>query len=544
MCRALRSCLIAAVLVFFTTPSAPAEDATPSETAALQAYREGEFSAAAQLYTKALSETDDAAHRAHLHVYIAWTLFALGREPEVDTHLQAAFVEYPELTIAPDYYTQEFLELFEKARRRVANQAHEGALHSGDLETTLVEIQRSIDSKSGLDGALADVDRLLASFPLDGRLLPLKVQILRLLGRNDQADEILRSYGGSLGEEGVGGRLSIPDLILRANALLGSGDVYASLELLREAVSRQPSNVAALELMAEAAQRAARWQEAEFALKSALGLQPDNIGLRLRLGEVFLAMGDASAARDVFRELTERFPHSDRAWAALGLIDARLGNTERALKALAQALHENPLLPEVQLGYGELLLANRQYSEALEALRAASNLLQSDPQVEARLGQVKLATSQPEAALGHLRSAVAGGFRPRDVQRSLAMALVETGNLSEAERVMADAGPDDTVDHALLEGMLLLRRGNLEEAEARLRRVAEQRPTDVEVLNALAAAVYQQGRYSEALILLERAVGLAPQSEPLEANRLLAAAAKAAQELGEGARTVRPAPSS
>ena len=80
--------------------------------------------------------------------------------------------------------------------------------------------------------------------------------------------------------------LSIPDLILRANRLLDEGDVETAFGLLREAVSRQPSNVAALELMAEAAVRTGRWQDAEFALKTALGLQPDNLNLKLRLHQI------------------------------------------------------------------------------------------------------------------------------------------------------------------------------------------------------------------------------------------------------------------
>ena len=46
------------------------QEVTPSEEAAIQAYREGSFSRAVQLYTKALSETDDANHRARLQVQI------------------------------------------------------------------------------------------------------------------------------------------------------------------------------------------------------------------------------------------------------------------------------------------------------------------------------------------------------------------------------------------------------------------------------------------------------------------------------------------
>ena len=108
-----------ALVVFTLLPqAAAAQEVTPSEAAALQAYREGSFSRAVQLYTTALSETDDPSHRARLHVNAAWTLFALGREDEVNTHLRAALLEDPDLNLVPDYYTQEFMDLFEAARRQ------------------------------------------------------------------------------------------------------------------------------------------------------------------------------------------------------------------------------------------------------------------------------------------------------------------------------------------------------------------------------------------------------------------------------------------
>lgn len=521
---------------------ASAQEMTPSEAAALQAYREGSFSRAVQLYTAALSETDDPTHRARLHVNAAWTLFALGREDEVNTHLRAALLEDPELNLVPDYYTQEFMDLFEAARRQEFAPTHmTPATPPPDLEATVASISDRLESGEDLDGALADVERLLAAYPQDGRLLPLKVDLLRHLGRTEEADEILRTYGATYGELSAD-RLSIPDLILRANRLLDEGDVETAFQLLREAVSRQPTNVAALELMAEAALRSGRWQDAEFALKSALSLQPDNINLQLRLGGVYLAKNDASAARDVFQGLTDRYPHSDRAWAALGLLDARLGNSERALRELEQALAENPLLPEVQLTYGELLLIQGDLEGALQALEAASNLLRNDAQVDARLGQAYLALGRNEDALVRLRSAVQGGFRPFDVQRSLVVALVANERFAEAERMLEDIPLDDNGDTSVARGFLLIEQARYTEAEQILSQVVTIRPSDPAVLNLLAVSLYRQGRYQEALTLLDRAHELAPSGDTIEQNLTRAQGARAAEVLAEEARAVRPSP--
>lgn len=514
-----------------------AQDATPSEELALQAYRQGSFSRAVQLYTQALSETDDSAHRARLHISIAWTLFALGREDEVQTHLRAAFLEDPELAIARDYYTQEFLELCERTRAQVLTNADAGGAPAPELEATIASVNQRLESNSDLEGALADVDRLLQTAPQDARLLPLKAELLRRLGREDEVSD-LYAGGYPTGSEPAVTQLSIPELILRANRLLDSGDVETSLELLREAVARQPNNVAGLELMAEAAQRAARWQEAEFALKSALGLQPDNLGLRLRLGEVYLAKDDPSAARDVFRQLSESFPHSDRAWAALGLIDAKLGNVDRAQTELETALGENPLLPEVQLAYGELLLKNGKVEPALEALRAAANLLHDDPQVSARLGQAQLAAGSSALALERLRAGVDGGFKPPDVGLALALALVLQDFDAEAQRQLESLPPDPRKDGDVVRALLALERGAAAEAETWARPITELRPTDPKVLNLLAAALYRQASYGDAVELLSRAAELAPDDQGIAHNLQLARAAKAAVELAASARPI------
>lgn len=541
--RALSRHLAIAALLAAAASVALAEGPTPSEEQALQAYRQGSFSKAVQLYTTALSETGEPSHRAQLHVRIAWTLFALGREAEVGTHLQAALVEDPNLTLVPDYYTQDFLDLFAKARKSAAEVAQQSPpAPPPDLEATLASVNARLASGRDLEAALADVNRLVIAFPQDQRLLPVRLDVLRALGR--PLDEPLEAQPpGSLGVDPLIGLASVPDLILRANRLLDDGDVNTSLELLREAVSRQPSNVAALELMAEAARRAARWQEAEFALKSALALQPDNIGLQLRLGEVSLAMGDASAARDTFQQLTLRFPHSDRAWASLGLLDARLGSRDRALGELENALRENPLLPEVQLAHGELLLTSGRVPAALESLRAAANLLHDDPQLEARLGQSLLASGSWEDGLKHLRAAVAGKFAPPDVLRSLALALVQTGSVAEAGRVIEPLpSPDPSGDTDLIRALALIEGGKLPEAEAVVSRLAESRGADPMILNLLAVATYRQARYAEAVTVLERAHDLGPQDAAVATNLAVARTAAAAQRLLDEARALPAAP--
>ena len=526
-----RTVAVGVCIALFGIGAASAQETTPSEDAAVQAYRQGSFSKAVTLYTRALSETEDAEHRARLHINIGWTLFALGRTDEVNTHLNAALVEYPALSLIPDYYTEEFLELFEKARRRVIDGEIDDGPPAPDLEATLESIDGRITQGTDLEAALADIDLLLGSYPLDGRLIPLKVQVLTMLGRNDEAQNLAQGRtNGVLGSAAMG-LISIPDLILRANHLLEQGDAETALELLRSVISRQPSNVAALELMAEAAQHGRHWQEAEFALKSALSLQPDNIGLNLRLGEVYLDKGDASAARDVFRRLTQQFPRSDRAWAALGLLDANLGNFDQAETALSQALQENPLLPEVQLAYGEVLLRRGDATNALNAFKAASNLLREDPAVQARSGQALAALGRYVEAEPLLRISIEQGFNDTDVQRTLVLCLIQQGSLSEAERLLDRVGPGSEGDGEILKGMLLLGQDLPGEALAIMEPLSRQRSGEPMVLNLLAATLFRLERYENAVDVLTQANEMLPSDPIIQNNLTNAKAALAAVKL-------------
>jgi len=532
------------VLLFLllTAPCVVAQQVTPSEEEGNQAYRQGSFADAVELFTRALSETEDANHRARLQVQIAWTLFALGKETDVATHLGAALVEDPALALDDSYYSEEFVNLFDDVQRRTFESSSQGGAPPPDLEATVASVNDRIEANSDLEGALSDIDRLLVAYPRDGRLIPIKAQILNLLGREDEANNLSVSHGVGTDGPGYEAGFSVPDLILRANRLLEAGDATTALQLLRQAVQRQPNNPFALELMAEAAQQTADWQSAEFALKSALGLQPDNIGLKLRLGEVYLATFEASAARDVFKELTEAYPTSDRAWAALGLLEARLNNSPRALTSLSRALAENPMLPEVQLAAGELLLLDGDFDGALAALEAAEKLIPNDAQLEARLGQALLAKGRNEEALTHLRKAIEGGFDASDVQRSLALALALNEMYSESRRVLSSARMDAGGDHAVIVGYLELKRELYTDAEETLTSVANARPNDPASVNLLTAAIYPQNRFDESVALLGRAHELDPALEIIEANLIKAEAARAAELLAANARPVKAIP--
>jgi Flp pilus assembly protein TadD len=200
------------------------------------------------------------------------------------------------------------------------------------------------------------------------------------------------------------------------------------------------------------------------------------------------------------------------------------------------------MLPAVQLANGELLLLEGDYEAALDSFEAAQKLMPNDPQLEARHGQALLATGRNSEALSHLRTAVEGGFDAPDVQRSLALALALNEMYSESRRVLDAMEADASRDHAVVDGYLDLRRGQYPQAEETFKVLANARSADPASVNLLAAAIYPQLRFGEAVALLELAHELDPDVAIVDANLAKARAARAAEMLAEASKPVRALP--
>ena len=189
-----------------------------------------------------------------------------------------------------------------------------------------------------------------------------------------------------------------------------------------------------------------------------------------------------------------------------------------------------------------MLLAVGVAEPAYKALESAANLLHDDPQLEARLGQALLAIGRNEEALEHLRTAVASGFGPDDVERALALALALNGKNAESERVLSEAGIAENLDTEVIRGLLMLQKSSYAAAEEILRPVATARANEPAVLNLFAAALYNQDRYAESVTYLEGAEEIDRSNIDIVGNLSVARAARAAELLAANASTVKAAP--
>ncbi|MFT4054466.1 MAG: sulfotransferase [Novosphingobium sp.] len=232
----------------------------------------------------------------------------------------------------------------------------------------------SISSLVATDPALAVVmlrERLLRE-PHDASAYRLLGRALRALGRHEEA---------KLAEgEAIRASVHDPALVAIARALM-AGDLPAAEMGLRQRLRDQPTDVAAIRMMAELAGRIGRYRDAEALLSRALELAPGFTAAQANLAivlyrqnrfaeavsalDIVLAQGPAHAgdlnlraaalgrigdyaeARRIYAELTATFPDHARLWMSYGHILKTLGEQAQSIAAYRRAIALEPGLGEV-----------------------------------------------------------------------------------------------------------------------------------------------------------------------------------------------------
>jgi Flp pilus assembly protein TadD len=200
-----------------------------------------------------------------------------------------------------------------------------------------------------------------------------------------------------------------------------------------------------------------------------------------------------------------------------GAAVAEAGDDRRAIGLYGEALRLNPNLPDTicNLAAAEARLARM--DEAVGHMREALRLRPDDPRIEMRLGTVLAETGHTAEAIEHLRRAVELGPADVDSRSNYMLLSLRLGRWPEAlEQVRAIAGlrPEDPLALSDAAWMLAtcpdvsLRDGNaaVAAAEKAVRIGGWDNP---ELLDILAAAYAQAGRFDDAVATATRARDLA-----------------------------------
>jgi arylsulfatase A-like enzyme/Tfp pilus assembly protein PilF len=232
-------------------------------------------------------------------------------------------------------------------------------------------------------------------------------------------------------------------------ALARQGRPHEALAQQRAAVARDPQYAEAHAEIGKLLARMGRTAEAQGAYEKAVALAPQNAQIRGRLAEFLLMQQRPAEALAQFQKLLEFAPDNARAYGGLGLAYSAAGQRDQAIESLEKAVKLDPRLGQAWRALGELYAAQQRYAEAITALEAGRKADPEDP------------------ALANVRAFLLATC-PVDRLREGAEAL----------RVAQDL------------------------ARATARR-------DPNVLDTLAAALAEQGRFSEAVETIDEAISLA-----------------------------------
>jgi superkiller protein 3 len=252
--------------------------------------------------------------------------------------------------------------------------------------------------------------------------------------------------------------------------------------------------------------------EAVAELRQALALNPGFAPARFYLAHLYLDLGRAERAREELQTALTQAPGNPQFMALLGEAERQMKNPARSIELNTQALKVDASFAEARYYLGLALFDLGRRDEAITELE---RVVQSGPgAVDAylSLGSLYVEAGRYDDALTVLRQGVQIEPSRPEIRIQMARAYRSKGLLDRAEAQLKLAAPKGTTtlaaslyqhqqiefDLTLEQGLVRMKRGQLEPAASALRKALSMDPNHGPANRSLAEVYLLQGRYSEA----------------------------------------------
>jgi tetratricopeptide (TPR) repeat protein len=198
---------------------------------------------------------------------------------------------------------------------------------------------------------------------------------------------------------------------------------------------------------------------------------------------------------------------------AVWLVERGAYDEARTYAGQVSPHHAHPGVLAYRLGLA--YLEARRDSDAIESFRRAEAVDGPRAAILLPLGRALMSAGRPAEAVAPLRTTYDAGYDAHEAGPLLVRALVLTGRVEEAARLVAsmpDTVAADSPEVSLDFGTLALEQGDTVAAERWLQLAVAHAPNLAEASEKLGVALFLQGRPGEALAPLEAACRLAPTS--------------------------------
>lgn len=229
--------------------------------------------------------------------------------------------------------------------------------------------------------------------------------------------------------------------------------IVVNLKPLTAAASSKPGTVKANALDADVSPKArqiyeqatkllqaGKYDEAADLLKQAISLQPNYVQAHNDLGCVYMKNGQLDKAEQTLRHAIKLNDKWYLPQLNLGVVLNRQRKHKDAAILLIALRNSNPDQPKIHPPLIEALIEARQWPQAEEELERALAIKGADiVDLKIKLGLVTLRQNKFEAAVAAFRDATSSEPDNALAQFNLGAALLETGNLDEAETALRRA---------------------------------------------------------------------------------------------------------
>ena len=186
--------------------------------------------------------------------------------------------------------------------------------------------------------------------------------------------------------------------------------------------------------------QAGKYDEASELLKRAISLQPDYVTAYNDLGAVYMKLNQLDKAEQTLRQAIKLNDKWYLPQLNLGVVLNRQRKHQEAAKLLTELATNHPDQPTIHPPLIEALIEARQWPQAEEELQRALTVKGSDTvDLKIKLGIVTLRQSKFPAAVAAFREATSVEPDNALAQFNLGVALMESGNLDEAETALRRA---------------------------------------------------------------------------------------------------------
>lgn len=439
------------------------QEPTDEETlAALEAeaerlYSEDDLDGAISIYKQLAGRHRDIDERTRMLVAAAWLEHFSGRWEAAQETMLAALSENPDYPFEAAYYSQEFVDLYERSLARVRIERSREARERTRSAVEAIAEERLEDARSLLEEALT----LEPGYP--EALYNLALVDLETGNDRQAMDGFQRVLAIARGSRaGTAGGGLAPEL--HAQTLANLGLLHLQQNYL---------------------------EDAEAAFRESLSLAPDNATAWTNLGLAHRRLGRPDEALEDFRRAYELTPGDAAVVNNLALAHLDSHNWERAAELLGGGVREHPDDARLWLNLG---MAQRGLDRLEEASASFRRALELDPQ--SRLGTG--ATAATHLALTRLQAG-------------------DHGAAIEAAQQALALDPS-SVEGLIYLGLAEQAAGDLDAARESLRRALELDPTRADTANNLGNAYFAAGDYEAAAASFRKALELRPDFETARQN--------------------------